>query len=400
VDTAHSSFLPRVLLSFPPDGLEDELLRLFDDPERRSGKFPDGFRLAARRPTPRLRAALFRSLWNPQPIWAYHRPGALRALAGMVGKDDLPEIARLRADADSVRREGGLLLAARAGDETAAKELAASLAAIGPHPLARRPQELLPLLDAATAGMKDAWTARPTWKEGALWLARRGDPEALEHLGRNRDLPGALAALAARGDDAALAALVARADPGGRWTPDEELAFLAAAKPEHWKPIVALARKRNHPPSDPAFRAAALAARPEALDLFRQQAAKPIPPTPASEVYNRVRSLSATALGRLGDRDSLFLLRPLLRSPNPLDRAAAAGALAELGDRDSVARLVRLVDDPDELRLPDERLGADVPIRRVWHAAMEALERLTGLKTEGASVVERRAFWRSRAEAK
>jgi hypothetical protein len=37
----------------------------------------------------------------------------------------------------------------------------------------------------------------------------------------------------------------------------------------------------------------------------------------------------------------------------------------------------------------------DRPMRRVWHAAMEALEKIAGVKTEGRTVAERREFWRA-----
>ena len=70
--------------------------------------------------------------------------------------------------------------------------------------------------------------------------------------------------------------------------------------------------------------------------------------------------------------------------------------MAAFGNKKSIPYLIRLVDDPFVVKESPSRSirGYLRPNRRVWHVAMEALEKLTGVTPQGTSVVARRTFWR------
>jgi len=136
-------------------------------------------------------------------------------------------------------------------------------------------------------------------------------------------------------------------------------------------------------------RLAARLADRRAVTLYRQVLSPYTGYSPETHVAACVR-----ALGRLGAREAAGDLRLLLRSPTPAVRAEAARALGEMGDLASLPALARLADDPSPV---SHRPAADIrPVERVWHAAMGALEKLTGEKTPGETTADRREYWRAR----
>jgi len=72
-------------------------------------------------------------------------------------------------------------------------------------------------------------------------------------------------------------------------------------------------------------------------------------------------------------------------------------ALAELMERDAVLSIARFIDDPTDTRRQAAAgwFHDAPPVRRVWHHAMDALEKITGEKPPAGSVLERRDFWRA-----
>ncbi len=304
-------------------------------------------RMSAARLTPRVREALFeRTLegWPLERIGKFRvaREGSAEAvllLAPGLRPEEKRWMERLRADAVPSRRALGLFLAVRSGDAAARPEL-----------------------------------------EKAL----EGEPDLARALGRSRPVPAAAL-------DAVEKAIAEGGLPG-----EEALAeFVARAGPERWERLA-----RGVDPAKPeglALLLLARAARPEGRPFYRKVVARR---ETESFWFDKVSSPAgpcARALGRLGAKEAAPDLRLLLRSPVAATRAQAAEALALLGDREAVPGLTLLVDDPVPVtgRYPHPSDGI-FPVRRVWHAAMEALEKLTGVPSEGASVADRRAFWRSR----
>ena len=93
--------------------------------------------------------------------------------------------------------------------------------------------------------------------------------------------------------------------------------------------------------------------------------------------------------------EALPELRWLLENRNAARRAIGILALSKMRDRKAIPTLVRLIEDPVfAVPTPLARWHADYPSPRVWHFAVDGLERITGTKTEGRTVADRRAFWR------
>jgi HEAT repeat protein len=136
---------------------------------------------------------------------------------------------------------------------------------------------------------------------------------------------------------------------------------------------------------------------PEGLPLYREALRADQSDEDWEEDEDPVTAACVEAIVTLQAREAIPDLRRLLRSRQPFNRAAAAVALARLGDRGSVPLLVAFLDDPFEARNGDNRDDDEkfIPVRRVWHAAMEALEILSGQKAEGRSVAQRRASWKA-----
>lgn len=402
-------FLGRALADWPVDGLEEDLLEMLSD----LAGYPDGtsiiLALAARKLTPSLREALWNRILAPLDVAAEVRVAAVLILAAAPSADDRGKIEKLRAHKDPAIRACGLLLALRGGDADAAEPFA-KLLADGyslDHSFVNK-RNLLPdpALDwAAPAGQpwKDAVAAlrreQPDWTGGTLWLAARGDPEAAATLKRRAqtsdglDKLSMLAVLAARGDAEALEAFVNSAMQYGAIPKQIEL-FTSAATPEAGSRLLDLARRKSERPRKFALNLAARLTLPEGAPLFLAQLTADDGRLGDPEALACIQ-----ALGRLAYRPALPELRLLLRSPFPSARAAAAEALGGFRDRASALELCRLIDDPEEAqdghsRYRNDALQDRAP-RRIWHAAIEALELCTGVKTEGASMTERREFWRN-----
>jgi hypothetical protein len=377
-----------LLRGLAPEEVEDGLLEAFRDPRGYAVLSRAALVLAERRLSPRLRTALFDLLADRDA--AGLRGEALRILAGRAGPDDLPRLAALRASQDATVRAAGLLLASRAGDPEAGRALCAHLAAS--TGVLSYEARLVPFLDLAStpgsdfeAAVRAEWVLRPVWSDGAVWLASRGDPAAaaaVRELVKGADaarLMSFLRALAEGGDRPSLERIRDRA-LAGYVPPDlERLVLLTADDAFRARLVAAL-------PAGPALRLAAILDLPEIEPHLLAAAAR------GFDKYSIDAGFAA--LARRNPRGTSELLYRLLRSPSAGVRAAAATAVGEIGDRTSLRRLGRLIDDPGLLDTPP--FGG--PLRRVWHAAMEALEKLEAVAPERSSTASRRAFWRSRLE--
>jgi HEAT repeat protein len=387
----------RILLSLPVESVTAAVEEILFDPRGYDPLYPAALRLAAKSSTPRMRAALFEELEKQALSWNSHRADAIRILAATAGTSDDHRIRNLCAHENAEVRAAGLMLAFQRGNREAAAELARLLAdpKMPPYNLdVRLPLEIVPM-KVWKPLLLEEWQKRTDWTWGALLLAEAGVPEAMAELRRRRD---ALAqqgfqervgrALALGGDPADLDLFVEQLNRGMR--PGYEDALVVGAGEGLKKRLLAkaLSLGLGRPPY---LSLVARMAIPEAAPLFLGALE-----SGARSQGDEVR-LSIIALGALKRRDAIPDIRPHLRSTDPGTMAAAAAALGELGDRPSLGWIVRLVDDPTEV--PDDREHSrrqDVePKRRIWHAAMEALEKLTGVATVGGSVADRREFWRT-----
>jgi HEAT repeat protein len=399
--------MDRFVLSLTPRAAEEAVVEILSQPARSLMRFEAALALAERAPGPRVREALFRGLLEGGQDWWAFRAEAARVLAARPAPEDAAWIAQLSGDSDPSVRACGLLLAVRAGDAAAGRELAALLAARArvqlPHRTAPHWGATLHLLEwgapaggAWTRAVADEWSRQKAWTDGALFLAARESREAQEFLraglGTFNEWTRLRAerSLAAAGDAAALDRLFARLR-GGAGTPEDERAFLAAAGRERRAAALQAARETHARGRGPLLRLAALMALPEGVPLYREVLRHELT-TGRWEVQDEPGPAAcARALAALKAREALPDLRRLLRARHASTRAAAALALAELGDREGAPLLGGLLDDAYEV--PPEP-GEPAPVRRVWHAAMEALEKLTAERPPGGSVAERRGFWR------
>jgi hypothetical protein len=307
-------------------------------------------------------------------------------------------------------RAFGLHLALRLGDESAAPPLADLLLpakANSPFPILGSVFVLWPDPpgEAWAKAVEEAWrrNGREEWMV-ERWLAARGVPDALERIrkhGRpfrmhdaNPEDPGA-ALLARRGEAAALGRLLERAI-GGPLPPATERGFLAGLDPAWRLRLLAAARRQSLQPSSGVLRLAALAGLPEAVPLYRSAVCGGANRADGGDLGDVVTVPCLEALAKLGVRDAIPEIRLHLRG-RPRFAAAAALALARLGDRESLPSILALAEQPDEIANEEwdvDRPRPDGPSRRVWDAALEALEILTGEKPRGTSTLERRAWWR------
>lgn len=399
--------LHRAAAALSPEALEEDLLEILADPEGYSGRCEVALKLVGRRPTPRLREALFKGILEGGLEWSPLRIAAARILAADVRPEDHPWIERLRAHRgkDFMVRTCGLLCAVRSGDASAMPELAGALSGREGY---CAPGSVTSLLDAAEpAGapwinaVAEVWKAESKWTEGAVWLATRRVSGSQDYLRENRGKldpfwrPIAEAALAAGGDSEALGRLVDRVREKNFLSAEDERAFLAAAGHELRDRVVAEARGRARFADDPFVRLAALLSRADGIPMYREIVSRDQTDLDWANRSDVLTPRCARALARLKVKDAVGDLRRLLLSRNAGNRAAAAEALGDLGDRAAIPALVRLLDDPFEVKA--EGAGIEypsLPRRRVWDSAMEALERITGVKREG-STRDRRESWKA-----
>ncbi len=405
----------RTLIALASEEFEDDTLEILSDPQGYVQQSRVALALAGRRLTPRGRELLFKGLLQGGIAWSGLRAEAARILAEKIQPGDRPQIEMLRAVKDPNVRVFGHLLAVRSGDAGAAADLAHIVAGgerfLFSHLAAHRssPSALLlewaaPAGEAWTHAVLEEWRRRPEWMEGAVWLARRGVGEPRDGLRVRLDKldaawrPRAEAALAATGDAETIKAILNRAWVRGALTGDEQQALAAGAGPEARARVLAIARSRLRFGDDSFVRLAAVLSLPEGVPIYREIVARPQGEWAGSAGGEPVAVPCAIALGRLKVAAAAEDLRRMLRSQHPASRAAAATALAEMDDRSALHQVIRLVADPFEVVAAgdDEALGRHFrPRRRVWHGAMEALEKLTGARTEGATIADRRDFWRA-----
>ncbi|HKS16120.1 MAG TPA: hypothetical protein VJU16_02350, partial [Planctomycetota bacterium] len=104
------------------------------------------------------------------------------------------------------------------------------------------------------------------------------------------------------------------------------------------------------------------------------------------------------AMFRLKDPEAFGLAIKLLGSGGVYARLGAIRALEEWGGRPAVPYLVSRLDDMEEAWDAQIERGEDrmpnAPNPRIAVAAMAALEKLTGVKSEGTSHAERRVSWK------
>lgn len=394
----HFSDAGQILLGLPPDRIQPALEEILSDPHGYDYLLPAALRLAARRTTPRMRKALFEALEGRAGRGIPHPAEAIRFLAATAEPSDAPAIARLRGHEKAEMRSAGLFLALSRGDREAAAELARFLAdqKISSYTVdSRLPFEIAPANVWHTAVLEE-WRMRPDWAWGAIALAGAGVPEAQAELRRRLESlaptglnPRAIRELALGGDSETLDRLLEHLSQGGLGKEYEDA--LVARAGEGLKKRL-LARAQAHPQANsPYLSVVARMALPEAVPLYLEALAAGTR-NRGDEIVHSIR-----ALARLQQRDAIPDIRPYLRSTDPASLAAAISALAELGDRPSMGWIVRLVDDPTEVP-PDRRewkSGSVEPMTRIWHAAMDALGKLSGASPAGKSVAERREFWRS-----
>jgi HEAT repeat protein len=401
--------LHRVLLGMPAETLEEDLLEVLADPD---GYSDDRHRmtavtLAARRPTPRLKDALLARLTDPRTARDESAGAAIELLCSRMGKDDLPRLAPLRVHAEARVRAAGHLLALRAGDLAAAPALAALLPD-GRATISTPAGSLDFLALGAPAGRPwtDAvlaeWRRKPDWNEAACWLATRDVREvhprlrALLSLRTERERLPAEWALASTGDPEALERITLRilsrqlnTQPDG----DAEVLAAAAGRERRARILAAARAPSGRGSNEHVLRTAARMAIPEGVPLYRAAFRADQSDEDWEEDEDEVTFRCIDAVVKLRATEAIPDLRRLLRSRQPFNRARAALALAELGDRDAVRLLVPLIEDPFEARNGDNRDDDEnfTPIRRVWHAALEALEKLGRTTFEGGSTAARRA---------
>lgn len=389
------------LLSAPVDLLEADLEAVFDKPADFPTQLYIALNLARRSPRPRVRAALFKGLLDDDKFWGPSRLAAIQILRESPEKEDAEWIAKLCDSTAGQVRISGLVLAQAKGDAAARTRLIPLLAGYGLGSSdAAALLDTIPRSPEAQAEVEAAWKKRPDWKAGRNWLVRAGHAEAI------RAAKAEIAAARTYSDIAGTArALVAAREPEGllrmlenleghtqMYLGEREAQLLAEFGDAKLRERVMLrAWGRQERSDDPFLRVAAIVAMPEAAALYRSGVRHP-----ASD--SRSTTECARALGRLKAVEALPDLRRLLRSGNGAYRAAAAEALAAIGDRDSIPAIAALLEDPTAIERRDYDDGRSPWFsarRRVWDAAMDALARLTGVRSEGASTAEARAFWRA-----
>ncbi|HKS16579.1 MAG TPA: HEAT repeat domain-containing protein, partial [Planctomycetota bacterium] len=397
--------LVMALVALDVDGPEDDLVEILSDPDGYGFQAVLAIRLAGRNLTPRLKDLIL----EKYPKWnEFLQRGTEQMVLdpGRRGDDDL--VKRLQSSADPGLSSLGDHLAMVNGDASRAPGAAKGARIKG---LARHAQlggfrlDLgAPAGEAWTEAVAAEWDKFRDWHEATAWLAARGRKDAMDRLNDRRAkepekvTPAMLTALASGGDAAQLEKLWERAFNAGLTMDDcEVLLGLARRGDAPTKSrILALARGEQASSWGPGHYLAARLALPEALPAFR------LAVTRCDQGYHggaRPFDLAACirALAVLKDAATIPAIRRHVRSGNEVVRIAAMDALADLGDRGAVAGIVRFIDDPTDTRrqLASGWSQESPPIRRVWHHAMEALEKITGEKPPADTVLQRRSFWRA-----
>ncbi len=387
----------RALLGMPSDGIQEELEAFLTQPRFRSMQALRALEVVHRTPTPRLRGALFKTLEEEGYWWGDARLRVIRVLSDTKEPEDAALIGRLLKAEKPGPRMTGLWFEAREGKTEVLGELV-ELISKNPSTVSHQTPalSLLPESPELRKAVAAAWKRRPGWQEGLLWLAARSDPEARESARKQVNDRRTFnrvavheALVAGNAPGAALELLEAIPREQG-WIRDGTYEVLARGADARLRERM-LQRARAEDLRSPSLRALAEGAHAEGLALFRAAVRRGVDQTWEESVI-----ASARALGRLKDRESILLLRSMLRASEPRHRAAAIEALAELGDQASVPEIARRLDDPSPI---GPRSGASGVVwgreRRVWDAAIEALERLMGKPSKGVSFAERREAWRA-----
>jgi len=387
----------RALLGVPSGGIQDELQAFLTQPRYRSLQAMRALEAVRRTPTPRLRKALFGTLEEEDSWWGDPRLQVIRVLSDTKEPEDAARIERLLGAKRPEQRMTGLWFEARAGKTEVLDELVEQISKNPQFVSHEKPAlSLLPESPELRKAVAAAWKRRPGWQEGLLWLAARSVPEAQEAARMQaKDRRGS-------GRIEALEALVAGKAPGAAlelldaipleqgFIRDATYEGLARGADARLRERM-VQRARAEDLRSPSLRALAEGAYAEGRALFRAAVRRGV-----EESWEEGVIESARALGRLKDVESIPLLRSMLRASDPRHRAAAIVALAELGDRASVPEIARRLDDPSPIGLRSGSSGvAWGRERRVWDVAMEALERLTGKPSKGASFAEQREAWRA-----
>ena len=410
-----SRFLGPAVIGLPVGTYEDLLIEVISDADSYEQQASVAVILAGRRLTPALRDVLLKTYPGCARIW----PAAEAVLLHPSRRQDRELLAQLSASPNPGLKAIGALLELQSGkpDGAAAAALVAKTRALGMRADIGRPW-----LDGCE---EEAWreAVAAEWKKDraqpstcwpfAVWLAERGDPLALEDARARLTGPPSvttasdLQALAIGGEAADLHKVfdlcfdaklkLERLEPPLRFNP----AVGAKLPPDLRGRILDRARAEapHQPTGLPLRRALFLAAQcelPEGVPLYRYVVSFTHAEQTSTTAEEQVACIRA--LVGLNDAASIPLLRIQVRSLQPTVRAAAMDALAAFKDRDAAARIARYIEDPSPMPRPTTYEWGSYtyhPIRRVWHHAMEALEKITGEKPPPGSVMQHREFWRA-----
>ena len=393
------------LIALDVDGPEDDLVELMSDPDGYAFQSVLAVRLAGRNLTPRLKDLIL----EKYPKWNEFLQRAVeRMILDPARRGDEELMKRLQASADGGLSSLGDHLAMVNGDASRAAGAAKGARIKG---LARHLQmggfrlDLgAPAGEAWTVAVAAEWDKARDWHEATVWLAARGHKNAMDKLrARLATESGSatspmLAALASGGDAGQIEKLWERAFIGVLSAEDDGFLLGMARQGDATTKsrILALARGEQTTSYGPGHRLSARLALPEALPAFRLAVTRC---DQGDHGGARPFDLAAciTALATLKDRPTIPAIRRHVRSGNEVVRIAAMDALAELADRGAVPSIIRFIDDPTDTRRqhPSGWSYDAPPVRRVWHHAMEALEKITGEKPPAGSVLQRRDFWRA-----
>lgn len=386
-------FLNSSMVSFPPGALEDELVAEF----AKSG-FPNAraYQLARVHPTPKIRKALFDRMMITEQ-GTYTMWDAPLILSEARTDEEKEWVEKLRA-LNHMNRMYGDFLALRGGSAEAADRLAETWANNDAWGSFRNPVHYWNWKACEEKGqiwkdaVEKAWKKKPEWQEGRLELARWGHKPALETL--RADLQArlypyrdhALRALARNGDAPALEWFLEWVmKVSGIPDPDEDL-LVAMAEDEAFRVRLRVFARCGLEGQNWALEVLAGRTDPASAPLFRMGAL-------------RGSTECLRALVRLKDPEAFALAIRGLRSWHADGRIAAIRVLGEMGNKAAVPALLECLDDMEENSHPRRGRGTHgftqegAPVR-VAGAAIAALEKLTGVKSDKTVVADRRDFWR------